>query len=186
MSLLDRSLIIADVPPGDGYTRNFEYCFKITNLNKYPNHLLFAQVGSVTSNPTTIPYALVKSGQCIPVNGYRPSANILAIAKNKVPAKYLKNTTDGTVLNNAQLQKSLIQGTPRIVPPDSLPIINEGKKIEAGFKIQSLDSHGLKLAPVKDSTPILNIVLFPAIGAAIIGGMIWYHKRQLVNARQSG
>jgi hypothetical protein len=185
MSLLDRSLIIADVPPGDGYTRNFEYCFKITNLNKYPNHLLFAQVGSVTSNPTTIPYVLVKSGQCIPVNGYRPSANISAIAKNKVSAKYLKNTSSGTIPNNPKLQKSLVQGIPRIVPPDSLPIINEGKKIEAGFKIQSIDSHGLKLVPVKNSTPILNIVLFPAIGAVIIGGMIWHHKRQVVSATGS-
>lgn len=177
MSFLNQSLILADVAPNPGYTKNFSYCFKITNLNKYPNYLLFAQVGSSIKQVSTEPYLLVKSGQCIPVNGYLPMANITAIAKNKVQSKDLQSTNVGTILKNAKIQKSLIKGSPIIYPPNAVPIINEGKTIEASFKIQSIDSKGLKISPINDRISMLNIILFPLIGSVIIGGMVWNRKR---------
>jgi hypothetical protein len=180
MSFFDRSLILADVAPNPGYTQNFNYCFKITNLNKYPNHVLFAQVGSERMQVSTEPYLLVKSGQCIPLKGYRPLANITSIAKNKVQSKDLQSTNVGTILKNAKIQKSLIKGSLTIYPPNAVPIINEGKRIEGSFKIQSIDSKGLKLTPIDDPIPVLNLILFPLIGLVIIGGMIWSRKRQLV------
>ncbi len=180
MSFFNQSLILADVAPNPGYTQNFNYCFKITNLNKYPNHVLFAQVGSERMQVSTEPYLLVKSGQCIPLKGYRPLANITSIAKNKVQRKDLQNTNVGTILKNAKIQKSLIKGSPIIYPPHAVPIINEGKRIEGNFKIQSIDSKGIKLTPISDPIPVLNLILFPLIGLAIIGGMIWSRKRQLV------
>jgi hypothetical protein len=183
MSFLNQSLILADVAPDAGYTKNFNYCFKITNLNKYPNHLLFAQVGSARDRVSTEPHILLKAGQCIPVKGYMPIANITAIAKNKVQRKDLQTTSSGTMLNNTKLQKSLVKGTPTIYPPNILPIINEGKTIEASFKIQSIDSKGLKLAPIKDPISMLNIILFPLIGMAIIGGIVWNRQRKLVDVK---
>jgi hypothetical protein len=183
MSFLNPSLILADVAPNPGYTKNFNYCIKITNLNKYPNHLLFTQVGSARDRVSTEPYILMKAGQCIPVKGYMPLANITAIAKNKVQRKDLQTTSAGTILKNTKLQKSLVQGTPTIYPPNALPIINEGKTIEAGFKIQSIDSKGLKLTPVDNPVSMLNIVLFPLIGVAIIGGLIWHRRRNLVDVK---
>jgi hypothetical protein len=183
MSFLKQPLILADLPPNPGYTKNFNYCFKITNLDKYPKHSLFAQIGSARNKVSTEPYILVKAGQCIPIKGYMPLANITAIAKTKVQPKDLQNTSSGTILKNTQLQKSLVQGTPTIYPPNALPIINEGKTIEASFKIQSIDSKGLKLAPVKDPISMLNIVLFPVLGMAIIGGIVWHRRRNLVNVK---
>jgi hypothetical protein len=177
MSFFNQSLIFADVAPNPGYTRNFNYCFKIANLNKYPKHLLFAQVGSAREQVSTEPYLLVKSGQCISIKGYLPLANITAIAKNKVQLKDLQNTNLGTILKNAKIQKSLIKGSPIIYPPNAVPIINEGKTIEASFKIQSIDSKGLKLSPINDPISMLNIILFPLIGSVIIGGMVWNRKR---------
>jgi hypothetical protein len=183
MSFLNQPLILADVAPEVGYTKNFNYCFKIANLNKYPNHLLFTQVGSARDRVSTKPYILVKTGQCIPIEGYMPLANITAIAKNKVQRKDLQTTSSGTILNNTKVQNSLIKGSPTIYPPNVLPIINEGKKIEANFNIQSIDSKGLKLIPIKDPISMLNIVLFPLIGIAIIGGIVWNRQRKLVDVK---
>jgi hypothetical protein len=182
MSFLNKSLILADVAPNPGYTKNFNYCFKVTNLNKYPNYLLFAQVGSARNQVSTEPYILLKSNLCIPVAGYLPLANVSAIAKNKVQRKDLQTTNFGTILKNAKTQKSLIKGSPTIYPPNAVPIINEGKKIEASFKIQSIDSKGIKLTPISDPIPVLNIILFPLIGLVLVGGMIWNRKQQLVRA----
>jgi hypothetical protein len=183
MSFLNQSLILADVAPDVGYTKNFDYCIKITNLDKYPKHLLFTQIGSARNLVSKEPYILVKAGQCLPVKGYMSLANITAIAKNKVQGKDLQTTSSGTILKNTKLQKSLVQGTPTIYPPNALPIINEGKKIEGSFKIQSIDSKGLKLVPVDNPISMLNIVLFPLIGITIIGGLMWNRQRNLVKVK---
>jgi hypothetical protein len=183
MSFLNQSLILADVAPDVGYTKNFTYCIKITNLDKYPKHLLFTQIGSARDKISAKPYVLLKNGQCTQIEGYMSLANITAIAKNKVQRKDLQTTSSGTILKNTKLQKSLVQGTPTIYPPNALPIINEGKKIEGSFKIQSIDSKGLKIVPVENPVSMLNIVLFPLIGVAIIGGLIWNRQRNLVSAK---
>ncbi len=183
MSFLNQPLILADVAPDVGYTKNFTYCIKITNLDKYPKHLLFTQVGSARNQVSSEPYILIKAGQCIPIKGYMPLANITAIAKNKVQRKDLQTTSSGTILKNTKLQKSLVQGAPTIYPPNALPIINEGKTIEGSFKIKSIDSKGLKIVAVDNPVSMLNIVLFPLIGIAIIGGLIWNRQRNLVKVR---
>ncbi len=177
-------MILADVAPGLGYTRNFNYCFKITNLNQHPNHLLFVQIGSAMNQKITEPYVLVKSDRCIPIKGYRAVAKITAIPKNKVRQQDLQNKSSGTILKNTKLQKYSIAGNSDILsPPHAVPIINEGKTIEASFKIESIDSQGLKLAPIENSISTLNIILFPLIGIAIIGGTIWNRQRKLVTKK---
>lgn len=184
MSLLNPPPILADVPPNPGYTKNFNYCFKITNLNKYPQHLLFVEIRSAIEDTVTKPYFLVKSGQCIPIQGYRSVATIAAISKNKVRQKDLQNKSSGTILRNIKLQKSFIKGNSDILlPPGAVPIINEGKMIEARFKIESIDRNGLKLVPLSDSISTFNIILFPLIGLAIIGGMMCNYKRNLASAK---
>jgi hypothetical protein len=161
MSLLKHALLLADVPLPNGATQNFQYCVKITNLNKYPNYLLFAQVSSATASPSA--YIQIQSGRCLRVEGYRSSLNITAIAKNRVQPNDLKKTPAGIVLKNPQLQKSLIIGTPRIGRPMTMPMINEGRKIEAKFEIQSIDPQGLQLIRVPEATPVLNLLLLPTI-----------------------
>jgi hypothetical protein len=179
MSFLRQSLILADVAPNAGYTRNFEYCIKITNLNKYPNYLLFAQIRSPTSKPGA--YMQIQADRCLPINGYRPVANVVAIAKNKVKTSDLSQTSTGTFLKSPKLEKLLITGTPSIVRPSSLPIINNGQTIEASYEIQSLDRQSLKLIRVTESTPILNILLFPTIGIAILGWIVWKRQHKTID-----
>ncbi|PSB56321.1 hypothetical protein [Chamaesiphon polymorphus] len=179
MSFLRHSLILADVAPNAGFTRNFEYCIKITNLNKYPNYLLFAQIRSPTSKPGA--YVQIQADRCMLVDGYRPSVNIAAIAKSSVQKSDLAKNNLGTILKNNKLQKSLITGTPSIERPLSVPIINSGKKIEASFEIQSLNRQGLKLVRVPESTQILNVLLFPTIGIAILGWIVWKRQHKTVD-----
>lgn len=171
MSFLNQALLLADLPLPTGVTQNFQYCVKIANLNKYPNYLVFAKINSSTASSN--PYIQIQPGWCLLVEGYRSSVNIKAIAKNRVQTSDLKKTPAGTVLKNPQLQKSLITGTPSIGRPLSLPMINDGKKIEARFEIQSIDPQGLKLIRVPEAKPVLNLLLFPAIGMAILGSIVW-------------
>jgi hypothetical protein len=181
MSFLAHSLILADVAPEAGYTRNFDYCLKISNLKKYPNHLFFSQVRSQNQLKSSNPYLLIKTDKCISANGYLPVANITAIAKNKVRNNDLQITSAGTILKNTKLQKSLIKSTSEIEPPRVLPVINEGKQIEAIYKIQSIDRGGLHLVPVKEATPILNLLLFPLMGITLLGWFIWRRKQTAVS-----
>jgi hypothetical protein len=175
MSFLNQALPIADLQAPSGTTQNFKYCVKIANLNKYPNYLVFARISSSTASPSA--YIQLQPGRCLVVEGYRASLNITAIAKNRIQTSDLKKTQVGTVLKNPQLQKSLIVGTPSIGRPFSMPMILEGKKVEASFEIQSIDSQGLKLMRVPES-PVLNLLLFPAIGMAICGWSVWKRKQK--------
>jgi hypothetical protein len=181
MSLLTHSLILADVAPDAGYTRNFSTCFKISNLNKYPKYLLFARTGSDIALVPTGEYVQIQPDRCLPLAGYRVVANITAIEKNKVKPSDLKTTSAGITLRNTKLQKILIKGTPNIQQPHSVPIINEGKQIETIYKIQSIDRQGLKLDPVgSSSAPMLNLLIFPAIGIAILGWVMWQRNRKII------
>ena len=76
--------VIADLPPSPGYTRAFSYCFEITNLDEYPDYLVFFQRSSERKEDVTTPYWLIEPGKCIPLNGYRPLAIISALPKKEV------------------------------------------------------------------------------------------------------
>ncbi|HEY9298290.1 MAG TPA: hypothetical protein VIQ31_18420, partial [Phormidium sp.] len=98
---------------------------KITNLEKYPNYLLFVGIGSENPGIRTSPYKLIQAGDCFSVQGLysRPVAKIAAISKDQVKPNDLLNTEEGTILQNTNLQKLLIQGEPIIRHPRYLPII---------------------------------------------------------------
>ncbi len=181
MSLLTHAFLLADVPPPDGFTRNFNYCIKINNLAKYPNHLLFAQIASQNGNIAASPYILIKADRCLDLKGYRPIANIVAIPKNKVKSKDLKVAKTETTLGNPKLQISLIKLKEPIARPHSLSIINEGKNIQGIYAIKSIDKAGLQLTPVNESA-MMNIILFPLLGATILGWLVW--KRRHKNVAQ--
>jgi hypothetical protein len=176
MSFLKLTSILADSQLPTGVTQNFQYCVKITNLNKYPNYLLFAQINSATASPSA--HIQLQSDRCLLLERSRSSLNIKAIAKNRVQTSDLKKAPAGMILKNSQLQKSLIVGTPTIGRPMTVPIINESKKIEARFEIQSIDPQGLKLIRVPAAQPSLNLLLLPAIGMVIFGWSLWKHKQK--------
>jgi hypothetical protein len=173
------SLIIADVTPDAGYTRNFEYCVKVTNLDKYPDRLFFIQV--TTPSDLIPPYQLLEADRCISIYKYRATANIAAIKKSQLSDLALQNIKSTKLLTNPQLQKFLIQGTPSISAPQYVPMLNEGKQVVANIQIQSIDNNSLKLKSSDEFSSTLNIFLFPAIGLAILGWLVWKRDRKPVS-----
>ena len=174
------SLILADVAPDAGYTRNFEYCIKITNLKEYPDRLFFVRVESPT-NAISPPYQLLESDRCISISGYRETATIAAINRSELSDLAFQNINSTKSLNDTQIQKLLIKGTPTISAPHSVPILNEGKQVVANLQIQSIDNNSLKLKSSDEFSATLNVFLFPAIGMAILGWLVWKRDRQSVN-----
>jgi hypothetical protein len=177
------SIILADVAPPPGYTSNFDYCIKIVNLEKYPNYLLFINIGSANPSLPTSGYLLVKTDQCVPLAGYRPVAKIAAIAKERVKSKDLKQTDSGTILENSNLEKELLIANTTIDRPYSLPVNYDGQKVEGSIQIQSIDSNNLVVAIAEKSPPqLLNWIFFPPIGLAILGWVWWRRKHQQVKS----
>jgi hypothetical protein len=95
MPFPEYSISLADLPPSVGYTGNFSHCLRITNLEKYPDYLVFVQIGQVTSDRPTSPYVLIQSSECISLNNNRSVATIAAIAKDKIKPKDLVNVRSG-------------------------------------------------------------------------------------------
>ncbi|OKH33479.1 hypothetical protein NIES2119_23160 [[Phormidium ambiguum] IAM M-71] len=172
--------ILADIAPDIGYTRDFSYCLKITNLEKYPNYLLFVKIGSENPGIPTKPYKLIQAGDCVSLIGYRPIATIAAISKDRVQANDLENSEAGTILKNTNLQTALIQGKPIIEHPTVLPMTYTASVVEDSFQIQSIDPNGLQLSLVARSSPvlpklILNWIIFPLVG---VGILVWFIRRR--------
>lgn len=181
MPSFNDSIILADVAPPPGYTSNFDYCIKIVNLPKYPNYLLFINIGSANPSLPTSGYVLVKADQCMPLAGYRPVAKVAAIAKDRVNSKDLKPTDAGTILQNSHLEKDLIAANITIDRPGSLPFTYEGQKVEGSVQIESLDSNRLVLSIVEKSPPqIFNWIFLPPIGLALLGWIWWRRKHQTI------
>ncbi|WP_143171115.1 hypothetical protein [[Phormidium ambiguum] IAM M-71] len=171
---------MADIAPDIGYTRDFSYCLKITNLEKYPNYLLFVKIGSENPGIPTKPYKLIQAGDCVSLIGYRPIATIAAISKDRVQANDLENSEAGTILKNTNLQTALIQGKPIIEHPTVLPMTYTASVVEDSFQIQSIDPNGLQLSLVARSSPvlpklILNWIIFPLVG---VGILVWFIRRR--------
>jgi hypothetical protein len=173
MSLVTRSLILADVAPPEGQTSNFNYCVKISNLKKYPNYHFFARTQSQNSRENASPYVLVSTDRCLVMSGYRPVIDISAIAKHKVASKDLKKSNSETLLANPKLVKSLIKTKETIYRPHGLPNSNEGKNVVGVYEIKSIDKTGLSLTPVDRSLTVANLIIFPILGATILGWIVW-------------
>ncbi len=171
--------ILADVAPDAGYTRNFEYCVKVTNLDKYPDRLLFIQV--TTHSDTTTPYQLIEADRCISLSGYRAVANIAAINKSQLSDLALQNIKSTKTLTEPRLQKFLIKSKSTIPFPHSVPLLNEGKQVVANVQIQSIDNNDLKFKLADEFSSTLNVFLFPAIGMAILGWLVWKRDRKPID-----
>ena len=164
-------LILADIAPDAGYTRNFQYCVKVTNLDKYPDRLLFIRV--TTHAVADAPYQLVEADRCISVSGYRAAANIAAINQSQLGNLALRNIKSTKLLTEPRLQKLLIKSQSTIPLPHSVPLLNEGKQVVANVQIQSIDNNDLKFKITDENSSTLNVFLFPAIGMAILGWLAW-------------
>ncbi len=181
MPLLDRSPLLADVLPRGDYTNNFDYCVKIVNLNQYPKHQFFIKISSANPTLSKGGYLLANSSLCVPMNGYRPIAKIAAISKNLVKPKDLLKTDAGVILQNNQLEKSLIVANITIDRPGYLPSSYKNKKVVAEVKIKSVNPKTLVISSPETAPKIPNWLVFPLIGLAILGWTVAKRKQQQVS-----
>ncbi len=174
--------LLADVAPPIGFTTQFSYCFKVVNLDRYPDHLFFARLGS--QNPTLpVFYRLISPNTCINPAGYRPIVTITAIPKNQIQPKDLEqpnpalNYRDFTILQNKALQAKLLKDETQIKPPRSIPMLYENGKLEDVIEIQTLTADSLQIT-VTRSTHTLNWIIFPILGVILLGYLLWKRRRQ--------
>jgi hypothetical protein len=174
--------LLADVAPPIGLTTKFSYCFKVVNLDRYPDHLFFARLGSQNKNLPVL-YRLIEPNTCIDPAGYRPIVTITAIPKNQIQPKDLEqpnpdvNYRDFTILQNKALQAKLLKDETQIQPPRSIPILHENGKMEDVIEIQTLTPDSLQIT-VTRSIHTLNWIIFPILGVILLGYLVWKRRRQ--------
>jgi hypothetical protein len=184
VTIFKHTFLIADVPPAADQTKNFDYCINIVNLARYPNDLIFVNVGSQLEDPQKIDreYVLAKSDRCIPISGYLAEARIATISKDLVKSQDLIVKDGNSFLQNLEIKKSLIRAETTISRPYSLPIIYAGSKVEDSVRIDKLDRQSLVISML-DRSPIDRVfqslawIAFPLIGLGIFGWLM-FRKRQ--------
>jgi hypothetical protein len=171
--------LLADLPPPPGLTKNFNYCFKVVNLDRYPDHLFFARLGSENDSLTVL-YQLIEPNVCMQASGYRPITTITAIPKTQIQPNDLEPLNDNSafiILQNKALQTKLIKGEPQIKPPLMIPLLYENGKMEDVIQIQTLTPDSLQIT-VTRSTHTLNWIIFPILGVILLGYLVWKRRRQ--------
>lgn len=170
MSLLDRAILLADVPPPSDRTYDYKFCIKIINLQKYPNYRLFISINDNVEDSTVreAKYISIASSRCIPMSSDRSEATIAALPKQLVKASDLKTSGTTKILQSSNLKKALIPANIKIAAPGSLPVINRGKTIEQQIEIKSLDRSKLVLSKIEGSVPLANWIILPIVGVGIL------------------
>ncbi|AFZ24791.1 hypothetical protein Cylst_2585 [Cylindrospermum stagnale PCC 7417] len=98
-----------------------DYCFKIANINQYPNYYLIAYIKS--ANPSIPTYnKIIKQDKCLELNGYREYSNVYAIKKTDVKFQDIITNQQGESLIKFDSKKSkLIPAKDEIYPLRTLP-----------------------------------------------------------------
>ena len=170
MSLLDRAILLADVPPPSDRTYDYKFCVKIVNLQKYPKYRLFISINDNVEDSTVreAKYISIDSSRCIPMSSDRAEATIAALPRQQVRSSDLKTSGNQKILQSAKLKKALIPANIKIASPGSLPLINRGKTIEQQIEITSLDRSKLVLSKIEESVPLANWITLPIVGIGIL------------------
>ncbi|AKG21590.1 hypothetical protein [Calothrix sp. 336/3] len=189
----------ADVlPPGESPVN---YCFKIANLDKYPNYFLIAHVKS--ENPNLPTYnRILQSGKCLGLNGYREYSDIYAIKKSLLKSQDITKAKEGQYIKDWNSKKSLLVPAKnsitslRLLPgrygvkevADVLEIVAIApKSLDLKYKevvyTSNLGNSETKAYQVQDKRPLPSLILnwFNLIipGISLAGIMMVYKKIQL-------
>jgi hypothetical protein len=175
-----QSHLLADVGPSIGITGKFSYCFKVTNLDRYPDYLFFAALGS-QNEMLTVQYLLISPNTCMAASGYRPITTITAIPKTQIKPEDLDTLNPAAPefisLVNETLKSKLLKGEPKITPPLYLPMIYEGADMEDSIEIKTLTPDNLQIT-VTRSIHTLNWIIFPILGTLLLGYLFWKRRRK--------
>ncbi|MEG4857571.1 hypothetical protein QUB75_07145 [Microcoleus sp. K1-B6] len=157
-----------------GYTKVYA-CFKIDNLNKYPQYLFIAVVRSVNRNPT-LPYShrILKPNLCFGDRGYRMYSQVYALPKSAVKP--------GEIL--AEQLKKFDEKDRRLIP--SKLQIEHSRSVAAIFvgditdvlEIVSISNNNLELRE-KSSNSQMFILGLLVLSSLVVTAIVIFRWRKL-------
>ncbi|MEO1432719.1 MAG: hypothetical protein AAFV71_27340 [Cyanobacteria bacterium J06633_8] len=142
LTLFQPSLAEADVvTPG---MSRVSYCFKITNIDKYPDYLFM--VVEKSENPGIPPWnKFLKSGECYNLGGYRVYGEVYALKKSDVDLKE-DIIGDFQRLKDFESKKTkLIPATRKINPIRRMKDVYQIDKVARGYEISDINNRYLSL-----------------------------------------
>ncbi|BAY82828.1 hypothetical protein NIES267_23130 [Calothrix parasitica NIES-267] len=197
LTLFKPSLVQADVLPPD--ESRVSYCFKITNIDKYPDYLFMLLEKS--DGPRMTPRnRFLKSGECHNFGGYRVYGEIYALKKSDVD---LNKDIVGEFeqLKDFDSKKAkLIPALNKISPIRTMKNVYQVAKVAKSYEISEINDRYLKLknhsityiyknnksetkAYVEEDKlplPSINNTAFlwyvPILGMSLIGGAAYWKK----------
>lgn len=141
LTLFEPSLARADVvTPG---MSRVSYCFKIANINKYPDFSIVVHVKSENSSLNQTP-KFYKSGECLNLSSYRNYAEVYALKKSDIN---LTEDTDGNELKNFESKKSKLIPAIRkkIVPIRRMKDVYQVDRVAQSYEIYEINDRYLRL-----------------------------------------
>lgn len=144
-TLFKPSLIRADVLPPD--ESPVSYCFKIKNINEYPNYSIVAHTKSERSD---FPQSskLLSSENCLGLNGYREYAEVYALKNSDINlAEDIISKQTGDELKNFESKKSKLIPAIRkkIRPIRTMKDVYQVDRVAQAYEISEINDRNLKL-----------------------------------------
>ncbi|MEO1373556.1 MAG: hypothetical protein AAFW70_04350 [Cyanobacteria bacterium J06635_10] len=177
LTLLKAPVAKADVLiPGEEFV---DYCFKITNIDKYPDYLIVALVKS--QNPS-LPQSnqVLKSGECVGLNGYREYSEVYALKKSDINVEDIIKSEYRKVeeLKDFESKKAkLIPAKNKIYSVRSVPVFFQIESVIGIYEITGINDKSLTLVNKGRKNIYKNtLLIMPIIGMSLIGGVIYWKK----------
>ncbi|MGD1912605.1 MAG: hypothetical protein ACFB2X_17665 [Rivularia sp. (in: cyanobacteria)] len=177
VTFLKASVAKADVlVPGEEFV---DYCFKITNIDKYPDYLIVALVKS--QNPS-LPHSnqVVNKSECVGLNGYREYSEVYALKKSDVNVEDIIKSEYRKVeeLKDFESKKAkLIPAKNKIYSVRSVPVFFQIESVICIYEITGINDKSLILVNKGRKNIYKNtLLIMPIIGMSLIGGVIYWKK----------
>ncbi len=143
LTLFKPSVARADViTPG---MSRVNYCFKINNIDKYPDHLFL--VMRKYEGPGYPSNELLKSGKCVDLSGYREYAEVYALKKSDINLQEdIVSNQRGDGLKDFESKKSkLITATRKIRPIRRMKDVYQIARVAQAYEISEINNRDLSL-----------------------------------------
>lgn len=198
LTFFEPSLARADViTPG---MSSVNYCFKINNIDKYPDHLFL--VMRKYEGPGYPSNELLKSGKCVDLSGYREYAEVYALKKSDINLQEdIVSNQRGDELKDFESKKSkLIPALRKISPIRRMKDVYQIARVARTYEISDMNDRYLSLGsssityfyknnksetkayidPDKIPLPSNKNIAFhwyvPILGMSLIGGAAYWKK----------
>lgn len=144
LTLFKPSLAGADViTPG---MSSVNYCFKINNIDKYPDHLFL--VMRKYEGPGYPSNELLESGKCVDLSGYREYAEVYALKKSDINFQEdIVSNQIGDGLKDFESKKSkLISARRKITPFRRMKEVYQIDRVAQAYEISEINDRYLSLS----------------------------------------